>query len=104
LISGAIYDDDYPRSEDHLRGLLTVHMRFTVSPRGRVERCQITRSSGSRRLDDVTCRLIMRRLRYRPALDPAGRPIDWVVEGSQEWNQRDEPPPIDIEPTIPDDE
>jgi protein TonB len=103
-LSGAIHDEDFPRSEYHIRGLLTVNMRFTVSPRGRVDRCQITRSSGNRRLDEVTCRLIMRRFRYRPALDPAGRPMEWVVQGSQEWDQREEPPPIDIEPTIPDDE
>jgi len=103
-LSGAIYDDDYPPTEYHVRGVLTVHMRFTVSPRGRVERCQITRSSGNRTLDRLTCRLIMRRFRYRPARDPAGRAIPWSVEGSQEWAQREEPPPIDVEPTIPDDD
>jgi protein TonB len=104
LVSGRIYDDDFPPTEYHVSGLLTVRISFTVSPKGRVTDCQIIGSSGNRKVDEVTCRLIKRRFRYRPARDPAGRPIVWSVFAEQQWDQRPEPPPIDVEPTIPDDE
>jgi protein TonB len=103
-LSGTIYDDDYPATEYHMKGALFIEMQLSVSPQGRVDGCRILRSSRNRRVDEVTCRLIMRRFRYRPASDPAGRPIRASAWASHEWAQREEPPPIDVEPTIPEDE
>ncbi len=104
FISGAIYDDDYPPREYDRKIGGTVGLRFIVAPSGRVADCRVTRSSGSRALDDTTCRLIIRRFRYRPARDPAGRAIAWEVQGAHEWSVAPEPPPIEVEPTSPDDE
>jgi protein TonB len=103
-LAGAIYDDDYPPREYDRRISGTVGIRFIVAPTGRISDCRVTRTSGSRALDETTCRLILRRFRYRPAIDPAGRTIPWEVRGAHEWSVAAEPPPIDIEPTIPDDE
>jgi protein TonB len=103
-LSGRITDRDYPDREYDRQIGGTVFLRFVVAPSGRVSDCRVTRSSGSRALDDTTCRLIMRRFRYRPAIDPAGRPMEWVVRGEHVWEVAPEPPPIDVEPTIPDDE
>jgi protein TonB len=103
-IRGGIDPDDYPEAALRTRATGTVSMRFIVMRSGRVRDCRITRSSGSRALDETTCRLIERRFLYRPARDPAGRPIEWTVQGDHHWDLGAEPPPIDIEPTIPDDE
>lgn len=97
-VSGRINDSDYPRSALDARKQGTVHLRFTVAPTGRVSACTVTRSSGSRALDETTCRLIMQRFRYRPARDGAGRPIADTVRGEHEWALGPEPPPIEIEP------
>jgi protein TonB len=104
LIRGSIDPEDYPDAAYRSRTTGVVYISFLVTPDGRVRDCRITRSSGSRALDAVTCRLIERRFRYRPARDPAGNPVASTISGQHEWSIPPEPPPIDIEPTIPDDE
>lgn len=69
----------------------TVHLRFVVGTTGRVTSCVVTRSSGSAELDGQTCAAIIRRLRYKPATDAAGRPIPTEVTGVQRWGMRDPP-------------
>ncbi len=70
-----ITNDDYPeasiRAEEEGRTFVT----YDVNAEGRVENCQVTRSSGSRRLDEATCTLITRRFRYDPGKDADGRPV-----------------------------
>lgn len=84
-IEGDISDHDYPRSALIARAQGTTYFRFTVAPDGRVSECGVTRSSGSRALDEVTCQLARARFRFRPATDRAGQPVAAVLEGEQEW-------------------
>jgi protein TonB len=99
-ISGGIRGSDYPDGayRAHVGG--TVHLRFTVAPSGRVSDCAVTRSSGSRELDAVTCRLIMARFRYRPARDAEGKPIAETVVGEHVWEVAAEPPVREVEPDV----
>ena len=101
-IRGAIYNSDYPDSAVEARAMGTVRLSFVVAPDGRVSHCTVHRSSGHRSLDEVTCRLIKKRFRYRPATDDEGRPIADTIRGQHVWELGPEPPPIDVEPTIPD--
>ena len=103
-IRGAIYDSDYPRSAYEARIGGTVFLRFTVAPDGRVSDCAVTRSSGHRDLDSVTCRLIRSRFRYRPARDARGRPVAEVIRGEHVWEVSPEPPPIEVEPDLPEED
>lgn len=98
-IAGRINDSDFP--DDVSRGGV-VHLRFVVAPTGRVSDCAVTRSSGSRKLDGLTCRLIMTRFRYRPALNGEGRPIASTIVGEHVWDVA--PPPADrwVEPDVED--
>jgi protein TonB len=98
LISGRIDNDDYPRRAYEAGVTGTVFVRFTVRADGRVSDCEIRRSSGSAELDRTTCRLIERRLRYRPARDSSGRPVAVTAQGQQAWEIAPEPPPVDVEP------
>jgi protein TonB len=98
LISGRIDEDDYPRRAYEARATGIVHVRFVVRPDGRVSDCAVTRSSGSAELDRTTCRLIERRLRYRPARDSSGRPVSATVNGRQAWEIGPEPPPVEVDP------
>ncbi len=104
LIRGSIRDSDYPRAAYEARASGTVFIRFVVAPDGRVHECQVTRSSGSRSLDATTCRLIIERFRYRPARDAYGNRIAETIRGEHSWELGFEREPIDVEPTIPDEE
>ncbi|HYE27311.1 MAG TPA: energy transducer TonB [Allosphingosinicella sp.] len=97
-LSGSIRPDDYPDSAWRARIGGTVHLRFTVAPTGRVSDCVVTRSSGSRALDEVTCRLIRQRFRYRPARNAEGRPIASSVVGEHVWEVAPEPADIWYDP------
>ena len=90
-ISGRLKDSDYPRQlyEAGIGG--TVSLRFVVGVAGRVTDCAVTRSSGNRLLDTLTCDLIVKRLRYRPARDAAGHPIPDVIIGEHRWYTYDAP-------------
>ncbi len=61
-----------------------VILALTISPEGRVAGCRIYKSSGLPDTDEVTCRLAKERLRFKPALDPAGEP----VSGTFYWQQK----------------
>lgn len=90
LLRGDIRDSDYP---DHLReaGVTgVVGLRFVVGVNGRVTSCAVTRSSGVPELDALTCRLIVRRFRYRPTINASGRPVPDVVTGEQGWGVNEE--------------
>ncbi|HZF42403.1 MAG TPA: TonB family protein [Sphingomonadaceae bacterium] len=102
-ISGEIYDQDRPRAAYDAGFGGTVHLRFVVAPTGRVSRCDVTRTSGRADVDKVTCRMILKRFRYRPARDDQGEPVPFVITGTHEWMPPAEGPTIDIEPTIEDD-
>lgn len=104
-LSGGIGPDDYPERAYRARVGGTVHLRFTVAPTGRISDCAVTRSSGSRELDGVTCRLILRRFRYRPARNAEGVPIPSTVVGEHVWEVAPQPPDRWVEPDIeePDD-
>ncbi len=61
-----------------------VILALTISPEGRAVACRIYKSSGLPDTDAVTCRLAQERLRFRPALNPAGEP----VTGTFYWQQK----------------
>jgi protein TonB len=52
---------------------------------GHVSDCRITHSSGSNTLDGLTCGLIEKRFRFRPARDGSGRPVPSVIVENHSW-------------------
>lgn len=72
---GSISDADYPPAAQRAGDAGTTTVRFVVGADGRVTDCSVTGSSGSSTLDNETCKLIMRRFRYRPAEDASGNKI-----------------------------
>ena len=61
---------------------------FMVETNGRVGRCSVTRSSGIAELDQLTCRLIQQRFRFRPGTDRSGRPQAEEVDYDHDWISR----------------
>jgi protein TonB len=80
-----ITDIDYPRRAliDQAEG--SVGYRLAIGTDGRVASCELTRPSGHRALDDITCRLITRRARFEAATDESGAKVAGNFTGSVTW-------------------
>lgn len=73
------------------RGRSVVSVVYAVEADGRVTGCRVSRSSGNRELDQMTCRLVERRYRFQPARNPYGRAIRVEDVGDDhEWFFEDE--------------
>jgi len=85
-VAGALSDRDYPRDAGRAGG--TVGIAFTVRSDGRVGDCRVLGSSGSPRLDGLTCDLVTARFRYHPAEDAAGHPVESTLRTAFTWGTR----------------
>jgi periplasmic protein TonB len=91
-IRGGFRDSDYPRMVGEAGVGGRVSVIFTIHADGRVTDCEVTRSSGSRALDDTTCRVIEQRYFFEPSRDENGRPIRSRMTENHEWVVEDLPP------------
>ena len=82
---GWITNDDYPRRgiTRELEG--TTGYRLVVGSNGRVNGCEVTRSSGHGVLDDATCSLLQRRARFDAATGNRGEATVGTYSGSVTW-------------------
>ncbi|MFA6031784.1 MAG: energy transducer TonB [Myxococcota bacterium] len=86
--SGRMKRGDVPEEIwDRLLPEATVGVRYFVNVDGKVSGCQITRSSGISILDDLTCRLMEQRYRYKPSLDENGKPVRSIVYHNYTWGE-----------------
>jgi len=69
-----ITTDDYPTAalRQDIQGSVVISVMIGTD--GRVRSCLVTQSSGSKLLDDATCRLYTARARFTPARDADGNP------------------------------
>jgi protein TonB len=65
-----------------------VGVEIRVNPDGMPSNCRIVRSSGSPPADSLMCMLIAQYVRFRPALDPAGRPVAQDITWYPRWWRR----------------
>ena len=86
LRSGRLGSDDYPAASIRAEEQGTVRAGFVVGTSGLVESCSVVRSSGFTRLDNATCMLLILRLRYDPAHDARGNPVEEVVQRTITWS------------------
>ena len=82
--------DYYPSSarRENIQG--RVGVTLVVGANGRVSGCTVSGSSGNGELDSTTCRLAQRSLRYEPAKDTNGNPIEQTVRLGVKWQLNDE--------------
>ena len=67
--------DAYPPAAQRAGAQGRVVARLTVGTDGRVADCSVTSSSGNDDLDSTTCRIARSRVRFSPAKDDSGNPI-----------------------------
>lgn len=84
-ISGELKTRDFPRSGADQRDGRFIVVRYAVGTDGRARNCRVVQSSGSAEADAITCRLIEKRFRYRPAVDSAGNPVTDETGWKQWW-------------------
>ena len=84
-IAGEIRDSDYPKQLGEMGIGGHVIVTFTVQTNGRVTGCHVTRSSRVPELDNLTCRLVEQRFRFRPSTDRYGRPVSEEADYDHEW-------------------
>jgi TonB family protein len=88
LIAGAIGDSDLPAEEQKKKAKRPVGIRYKVTADGRVTGCAVSRSSGTRALDTLACRLAEERFQYAPARNSSGEyqevsldhVVTWTIE------------------------
>lgn len=83
--AGWITTEDYARTDLIREREGTADYRLVIGSDGRVDACQITRSSGHATLDRNTCRLIERRARFDPATNDRGERVVGTYSGSVTW-------------------
>lgn len=66
---------DYPTSLLRRGAQGIVHFRLSVDARGKVSDCHIQRSTRPEGFDEAVCEVLMRRARFKPALDAEGKPM-----------------------------
>ena len=86
-VSGDIQASDLPRGIEY-RQPQRVDFRLLIARDGRARGCRIARSSGIEKLDAATCAAAMRRLRWQPARDTAGRTIEAWAPSDFSWMPR----------------
>lgn len=59
---------------------------LSIDANGLPQDCRITKSSGSKLLDDQTCAVMLIRARFRPAIDKAGHPIPATYRQTIRWH------------------
>lgn len=80
---GSISDEDYPSSSIRNEEQGTSVATFTIGTDGRVVACNA--SGASPTLDAETCKLIIRRFRFRAAKDSSGQPIEETKSQRVTW-------------------
>jgi TonB family protein len=76
IVGGAIFHaDDYPLEARRHLWSGTVIADLTINARGTVDDCKIVESSGHELLDDMTCTILIKGARFKPARDKDGNAV-----------------------------
>lgn len=84
----SISEDDYPDASRRAEEQGITRVSYTIDPTGKVSACTVTASSGSPRLDEATCKIIMRRFRFNPATRD-GQPVSDTKSQPVRWQLKD---------------
>lgn len=80
---------DYPEKQGHQGAGGLVGIRLVVGVDGAVKKCEVYMSGGDKAFEETTCRLVMERARFRPAIGADGRPIASLWARRVNWRPGD---------------
>lgn len=84
-LQGLFRPDDYPASAAESGDQGSTGVRLTINGDGRVTGCSVTRTSGSRAMDNATCSVLRSRARYTPASDQNNQPTTDTQNATITW-------------------
>ncbi len=84
-LQGLFRDSDYPETAIDREEQGSVRVSLQIGTTGRVTGCSVTSSSGSRTLDQATCRILQSRARFTPATDSSGNPTSGSFSQTITW-------------------
>lgn len=76
---------DYPSAALRTATQGRVIVRLAVSAAGRATECATVATSGNEEIDATTCRVILARGRFQPALDATGQPVAVRIISTVTW-------------------
>ena len=83
-------DDDFPDASRRAEEQGVTRVSYVIDTTGKVSDCTVTQSSGSPRLDDATCKIIIRRFRFNPAtrdgqpvIEKKSQPVRWQLKDAR---------------------
>ena len=84
-------DADYPPGalRQGVEGTVEIEVDFGTT--GRPTRCLVTGTSGNPELDGRTCQILLERVRFKTAIDDAGRPMPDTIRQRVIWRVEDSP-------------
>ena len=80
-----VLTDDYPSKALREGAEGVAGFRVVVGSDGRVDACEITRSSGNAQLDEATCKNVTRRARFDPATNGDGQKVVGSYSSTVGW-------------------
>src|SRR5437762_10598671 len=89
---------DYPSAALDRGEQGSVYLQVVIDPQGLVDSCATVLSSGSRELDDRTCKVVTLRARFSPARDDEDKPIYGIYRGIISWRINGGSAPASIPP------
>ncbi len=77
--------DDYPVAMMRSGGQGIVRFRLTVDEAGTVSGCHIQQRTNPDEFADLSCKLIIKRAKFLPALDASGKPVASIYTNMVRW-------------------
>lgn len=77
--------EDYPSLDLNAEHEGVTRFSLSIDTQGRVSGCSVTATSGWPGLDNATCKLIMKRARFSPAMDENGQPTTGGFASAVHW-------------------
>jgi len=84
-VSRWVTTNEYPRISLNRQEHGTAHFSVAVAADGSVTACRITATSGSRQLDEATCKWVSKRAKFEPATDEFGAKVAGTYSNSVRW-------------------
>lgn len=86
---------DYPESPRQRGEQGALRFRLTIDESGKPNKCEISKSSGSIAIDNLTCALMMRRAKFKPARDAKGAVIPSIYSQTTTFQIMGEAPAVE---------
>ena len=79
------HSSDYPKMMAREGYEAIVNFRLIIDAAGKPRSCHIQTSTRPKEFDDAVCSGVMKRVRFNPALDTQGKPVESFYRGTIVW-------------------